>query len=563
MPLLGNATKPLGPIALALSGGGGRAAGFHLGTLACLDRLNLLQDVSILSTVSGGSFVGASYVLALKEAPAGEDLHRTFDNYFKSFKFTLLNSKLLPWALQQLANDRIQVPSGRHNLVTALAQVYHETFLHKAGFGMLWDGKPIHIKDVIFNATEFRTGLAFRFQKSDHPCVIGNDRVCIPEEHARAMRLADVVACSSCIPVGLEPLMFPDDFAWPDAVTPRVAAIKAELKKQCGVDTVPIMDGGVYDNQGIESAMLAVRRDPRHAASVASSAGAPPDLVAWFEQLLRSEQDLGTFIVSDTPLLVDEGFTADLPPSGKGLLTLRRLDVITRLLTAAALLTIGYLIGHLTLSDNQLNIWREIDDLFTYAIPITLAVLLLATLVTVRRKVREVLDAIPQSGHSAWRDVRHLTVTQLIEMLKLRLGSTWALTSWVYFNRIRQLGYHLLLHLPGARRHVMTHEIGDLLPHAGRPPLPEWLTPSAAAVDLARRASTLPTQLWFDSEADLDDTINCGRMTMYFNILAHFEREHPSRSEAQQRLYDRAKADWAILQADPSAMLPPLTGAAS
>src|SRR5512134_3105240 len=107
-----NGPKPLGPIALSLSGGGGRAAGFHLGTLAYLDRLDLLKDVTILSTVSGGSFVGASYVLALKEAPAGEDLHVTFQRYFDTFKFTLLNSRLLPWALKNLAADKIHVPSG-------------------------------------------------------------------------------------------------------------------------------------------------------------------------------------------------------------------------------------------------------------------------------------------------------------------------------------------------------------------------------------------------------------------------------------------------------------------
>ena len=59
---------PLGTIALSLSGGGGRAAGFHMGTLAYLDRVDLLKDVSILSSVSGGSHVAAKYALTLKTA---------------------------------------------------------------------------------------------------------------------------------------------------------------------------------------------------------------------------------------------------------------------------------------------------------------------------------------------------------------------------------------------------------------------------------------------------------------------------------------------------------------
>ena len=48
---------------LALSGGGYRAAAFHLGTLKKLDELGLLQKVDVLSTISGGSITGAAYCL--------------------------------------------------------------------------------------------------------------------------------------------------------------------------------------------------------------------------------------------------------------------------------------------------------------------------------------------------------------------------------------------------------------------------------------------------------------------------------------------------------------------
>ena len=68
----GTDEQPLGSISLSLSGGGGRAAGFHLGTLAYLDRVKLLKDVSILSSVSGGSHVAAKYALTLKTAPVDE-----------------------------------------------------------------------------------------------------------------------------------------------------------------------------------------------------------------------------------------------------------------------------------------------------------------------------------------------------------------------------------------------------------------------------------------------------------------------------------------------------------
>ena len=48
-------------IGLALSGGGARAMAFHLGCLRALHELGILQRVSILSTVSGGSVIGALY----------------------------------------------------------------------------------------------------------------------------------------------------------------------------------------------------------------------------------------------------------------------------------------------------------------------------------------------------------------------------------------------------------------------------------------------------------------------------------------------------------------------
>ena len=48
-------------LALALSGGGSRAIAFHLGCLRALHQTGLLEDVSVLSSVSGGSVLAALY----------------------------------------------------------------------------------------------------------------------------------------------------------------------------------------------------------------------------------------------------------------------------------------------------------------------------------------------------------------------------------------------------------------------------------------------------------------------------------------------------------------------
>ena len=58
-------------IAISLSGGGFRAAMFHLGTLSYLNHLKLsdgrsmLDDVNIISTISGSSITGLWYMTNL------------------------------------------------------------------------------------------------------------------------------------------------------------------------------------------------------------------------------------------------------------------------------------------------------------------------------------------------------------------------------------------------------------------------------------------------------------------------------------------------------------------
>lgn len=53
-------------LGLALSGGGFRASFFHIGVLARLAETGLLRQVEVLSTVSGGSIIGALYYVWLK-----------------------------------------------------------------------------------------------------------------------------------------------------------------------------------------------------------------------------------------------------------------------------------------------------------------------------------------------------------------------------------------------------------------------------------------------------------------------------------------------------------------
>lgn len=63
----GSVSSRRNKLGLALAGGGFRASLFHLGVLQRMAELDLLRHVEVLSTVSGGSIIGALYVLLLKQ----------------------------------------------------------------------------------------------------------------------------------------------------------------------------------------------------------------------------------------------------------------------------------------------------------------------------------------------------------------------------------------------------------------------------------------------------------------------------------------------------------------
>ena len=79
-------------IGLSLSGGGYRAAAFHLGTLNKMNELGILQDVDIISTISGGSITGAAYNL-------NKD---SYDDFHKRMKDELAKKNVVTYVLTSL-----------------------------------------------------------------------------------------------------------------------------------------------------------------------------------------------------------------------------------------------------------------------------------------------------------------------------------------------------------------------------------------------------------------------------------------------------------------------------
>jgi predicted acylesterase/phospholipase RssA len=64
--IAGIQTTLAGKVGLALSGGGFRAALFHIGVLAKLAELDMLRNIEVLSCVSAGSVIGAHYYLEVR-----------------------------------------------------------------------------------------------------------------------------------------------------------------------------------------------------------------------------------------------------------------------------------------------------------------------------------------------------------------------------------------------------------------------------------------------------------------------------------------------------------------
>lgn len=507
--------SPFGPIALSLSGGGYRAAGFHLGVLDMLNRLGLLQDVRALSTVSGGTFTGVRYALSQK---AGEP----FGLFFEKLKADLLSINVVDLALAQLTKGTPTIPSGRWDVITACAQVYDEKFFARQRFNVFWEGPSIPLQELIFNSTEFRTAVAFRFQKSENPrSKIGNGNVFISAEQAKQIRLADIVAASSCFPGGFEPLSFPNDFDWPR--TPAGAAALKELQDKDWTP-LPLMDGGVYDNQGMGSLMLGG------------------------EEHLKQ---FGLFIFSDTDPRQDDLYV--LPkPRPLGWLTLQHLQYFWWLLLVLSLATAGVAVRLLGAP------WAGWLTLLNW-LPLTMALCSVAALLWVRQKIATALCRVPKVQGSVWRFVKNLKVNQFIDMLELRMSSLLALASSVFMRRVRRLVYKTVMDNDLFRGKLLPTLIYDLLEADPLAPPLTWLYPSEATRQTATTADTLPTTLWFTEPQQLRHLVACGQITICRKVLLHILKRanyDPDTIPLHLRpLFEQARALYEQLNGNPYAIV--------
>lgn len=282
-------------LGLALSGGGFRASFFHIGVLARMAEIGILRRVEVISTVSGGSIVGAMYYVKLKklfetnQSPTNEQLIQLVQELEVEFLAGVQKNIRMRTFLNPLKNLKMSL--ANYSRSDRLAELYDEFFyrpilspeseemIKMRDLKINPGGQPAHpdefnnsppqhflgtfpilnrfIQDdacklpiLLINATSLNSGHNWRFEASrmGEPDAVGSKSLSIIDKNCRFNRprryedmpekpsntkLGHAVAASACVPALFHPL-----------------AISELYQEDCRVQ---LIDGGVHDNQGIEA----------------------------------------------------------------------------------------------------------------------------------------------------------------------------------------------------------------------------------------------------------------------------------------------------------------------
>ncbi|MCY4121546.1 MAG: patatin-like phospholipase family protein [Acidobacteria bacterium] len=220
-------------IGLALSGGGIRATVFHLGAFARLAQQSLIENITFLSTVSGGSLA-----VALVRACSG--------NQWPSSDTVLQDT--IPKARHLLTSRRLDRAYLQHMLLSPWSLRRGRAAALGGALRDCWSmaGALSDLPDDprwIINATCYETGKNWRFMKKRMGDYVAG-YVLSPQ-----LPITQAVAASAAFP-GLVGSLKLDTrgfewFAYDRAGTPR--------PHECRFRTLTLWDGGVYDNLGVEA----------------------------------------------------------------------------------------------------------------------------------------------------------------------------------------------------------------------------------------------------------------------------------------------------------------------
>lgn len=577
---------PFDNIALAFSGGGFRAASFSLGVLSYLNEIALIDRVTFISSASGGTITNALYALHIAKG-------KTFGSFYKKLKENLEGTGLLNNVFEKLNNDKewISNPDKRRNIINAFALSYDDDLFNH---GLLED-LSLHenntsLEEVCFNATEFHKGLLFRQNVKmktdrqvalDHQFRYGNFSINLNLKVAGKLKLADLLAASSCFPAGFEPIIFPDDFTYKalpkqdDSETTdldkrtlldnlyvclqelnsseleklfgeeRVTAMINKLPQNPSVESVRnafmnekikddfkigMMDGGITDNQALESMVDAQKRRVKGRTDFR-----PFDLM----------------LVNDVGSPYMEPYK--LPKENDSYIGIKAISIKTVIIILWILMLLGIslIAGLIPKLDILGTRWPVVIG--TTLTILSIGFLLLLNLI--RRFIEGNTDRL--GGLNLNKNFSPSIVTNLFEhfastpimvifrMLKERFRSVLILNNDVFLKRIRFLLYDKTYESGKYRFKMKTNHIYDLSfsndLNRHKKEL-NFIEPSKSIQIIAQAAFEMATTLWFDTTNQKNETlaalIACGQFTTCYNLLEYIYRLKTTKSKTGDTYYN-------------------------
>jgi NTE family protein len=251
-------------VVLTFSGGGTRAAAFSYGVLEELRKTtvtingeprNLLKEVDLISSISGGSFTAAYYGLRGDEIfQDGGRFQRNF--LYRDVQGELIGSLFNPYNWLRLASPEF----GRIELATEL---YQELLFDDATFGDL--ERQARKPYLMINATDMTKGSGFTFVQPQFDPLCA-DLATVP--------MARAVAASSNFPIAFTPLTlnsYPGSCNYTEPpwvknalndldINPRryYSARLLRTYQEKNRDYIHLLDGGVADNIGLRGPLTSL-----------------------------------------------------------------------------------------------------------------------------------------------------------------------------------------------------------------------------------------------------------------------------------------------------------------
>lgn len=228
-------------IGLALSGGGYRAAAYHLGTLRALHKLGVLDKVDVISSVSGGSITSAYYVLY-------KDNFKDFDeSFYKKLSFGVMHLAFTDVILVVCVFIMLSYLISPWLLLSILPSfwffcyiMFPLSWLVRLQYDWLFFGKKTlsdlpDTPTLVINTTDVAQGSLFKFSKNRAWGYNYQNRHMQDDDFTGVnFPVSSAVMASSCVPFAFTPLRMPEKYR----------------KKKTA--TCPLLvDGGLYDNQGV------------------------------------------------------------------------------------------------------------------------------------------------------------------------------------------------------------------------------------------------------------------------------------------------------------------------